>query len=130
MLEDSQKEQLQRYFKGKINQKDLKDSLQFLSELLYKHFGKPVYILIDEYDTPINEIYRASSDKPKKPKEPKELAKVLQLFRRLLGAALKSNPYLAQGFLTGILRIAKASLLSELNNLSEHTLLEDRKSVV
>ena len=122
LLEDSQKEKLQRYFKGSISQEDLKDSLHFLSKLLYKHFGKPVYILIDEYDTPINEIYRASSDKPK---ESKELEKVLQLFRRLLGAALKSNPYLARGLLTGILRIAKASLLSDLNNLSEHTLLDE-----
>ena len=119
LLEDSQKKQLQRYFKGTISQEDLEDSLRFLSKLLYKHFGKPVYILIDEYDAPINEIYRASSDKLK------ELEKVLQLFRRLLGAALKSNPYLARGLLTGILRIAKASLLSELNNLSEHTLLDE-----
>ena len=123
LLEDSQKEKLQRYFKGSISQEDLKDSLHFLSKLLYKHFGKPVYILIDEYDAPINEIYRASSDKPKKSKE---LEKVLQLFRRLLGAALKDNPYLARGLLTGILRIAKASLLSELNNLSEYTLLDKR----
>ena len=122
LLEDSQKKQLKRYFKDTINQEDLKDSLRFLSKLLYKHFGKPVYILIDEYDTPINEIYRASSDKPK---ESKEFEKVLQLFRSLLGAALKSNPYLARGLLTGILRIAKASLLSELNNLSEHTLLDE-----
>ena len=68
LLEDSQKEKLQRYFKGSISQEDLKDSLHFLSKLLYKHFGKPVYILIDEYDTPINEIYRASSDKPKESK--------------------------------------------------------------
>ena len=119
LLDEDQKEQLERYFKGKISQEDLEESLQFLSELLYKHFGKPVYILIDEYDTPINEIYRASIDKPK------ELEKVLQLFRRLLGAALKGNPYLARGLLTGILRIAKASLLSELNNLSEHTLLDE-----
>ncbi|MEM7383137.1 MAG: AAA family ATPase [Bacteroidota bacterium] len=52
LLEDSQKEQLQRYFKDTLSQKDLKDSLRFLSELLYKHFGKPVYVLIDEYDTP------------------------------------------------------------------------------
>ena len=125
LLDEDQKEQLQRYFNGKISQEDLEDSLQFLSELLYKHFGKPVYILIDEYDAPINEIYRASIDKPKKPKESKELEKVLQLFRRLLGAALKSNPYLARGLLTGILRIAKASLLSDLNNLSEHTLLDE-----
>ena len=53
-LEDSQKEQLQHYFKGTLSQEDLKDSLRFLSKLLCLHFGKPVYVLIDEYDTPIN----------------------------------------------------------------------------
>ena len=132
LLEDSQKKQLQRYFKGTISQEDLEDSLRFLSKLLYKHFGKPVYILIDEYDAPINHAYREfgqttkEGKKIKKGKKNKEFEKVLQLFRSLLGAALKSNPYLAQGFLTGILRIAKASLLSDLNNLREYTLLDKR----
>ena len=126
LLEDSQKEKLQRYFKGSISQEDLKDSLRFLSKLLYKHFGKPVYILIDEYDAPINHAYREFGEKTKKEERSEEFEKVLQLFRSLLGAALKSNPYLAQGFLTGILRIAKASLLSELNNMREYTLLDKR----
>ena len=65
-------------------------------------------------------------EKTKKGERSEEFEKVLQLFRSLLGAALKSNPYLEQGFLTGILRIAKASLLSELNNLREYTLLDQR----
>ena len=131
-LTNNQRNQLARYLNGQILATDLGDSLQFLSELLYKHFGKPIYILIDEYDAPINHAYREFGEttkegkKIKKGKKNKEFEKVLQLFRSLLGAALKSNPYLAQGFLTGILRIAKASLLSELNNLSEYTLLDKR----
>ena len=126
LLDEDQKAQLQRYFKGKISQEDLEESLQFLSELLYKHFGKPAYILIDEYDAPINHAYREFGEKTKKEERAEEFEKVLQLFRNLLGAALKSNPYLEQGFLTGILRIAKASLLSELNNMREYTLLDKR----
>ena len=132
LLDEDQKEQLQRYFKGKISQEDLEESLQFLSELLCTHFGKPVYILIDEYDAPINHAYREfgqttkEGEKIKKGEKNKEFEKVLQLFRSLLGAALKSNPYLEQGFMTGILRIAKASLLSDLNNLREYTLLDKR----
>ena len=126
LLDEDQKEQLQRYFKGKISQEDLEESLQFLSELLCTHFGKPVYILIDEYDAPINHAYREFGETTKKGEKNKEFEKVLQLFRSLLGAALKSNPYLARGFLTGILRIAKASLLSELNNMREYTLLDKR----
>ena len=124
-LTKNQRSQLSRYLNGKVLATDLEDSLQFLSELLYKHFGKPVYILIDEYDAPINHAYRAFGETTKKGERSEEFEKVLQLFRSLLGAALKSNPYLARGFLTGILRIAKASLLSDLNNLSEHTLLDE-----
>ena len=120
LLDDSQKKQLQRYFKGTISQEDLKGSLRFLSELLYKHFGKPVYILIDDYDAPINNAYHAFGENTE------EFAKVLQLFGNLLGATLKDNPYLARGLLTGMLRIAKAGLVSELDNLSAYTLLDQR----
>ena len=125
-LTNNQRNQLATYLDGPILAADLKVSLQFLSKLLYKHFGKPVYILIDEYDAPINHAYREFGETTKKGEKNKKFEKVLQLFRGLLGAALKSNPYLAQGFLTGILRIAKASLLSELNNLREYTLLDQR----
>ena len=125
-LTNNQRNQLATYLDGPILAADLKVSLQFLSKLLYKHFGKPVYILIDEYDAPINHAYREFGETTKKGEQNKEFEKVLQLFRGLLGAAFKSNPYLARGFLTGILRIAKASLLSELNNLREYTLLDKR----
>ncbi len=55
--EYAQKEKLNRYFSGKLNQNDIKDSLRFLSKLLFRHFSQKVYILIDEYDTPINNSY-------------------------------------------------------------------------
>ena len=125
-LTKNQHNRLAKYLEGQIVATDLEGSLQFLSELLYKHFGKPVYILIDEYDAPINHAYREFGETTKEGENNKEFEKVLQLFRSLLGAALKSNPYLARGLLTGILRIAKASLLSELNNLREYTLLDKR----
>ncbi|WP_157905704.1 AAA family ATPase, partial [Rickettsia endosymbiont of Culicoides newsteadi] len=57
LLNNAQKEKLRRYFDGKLERNDLKDSLRVLSEVLYKHFGQKVYILIDEYDTPINSSY-------------------------------------------------------------------------
>ena len=119
LLTDVQKEKLQRYFQGPINEEDLKSSLLFLSELLYKHFGKPVFVLIDEYDTPIHSIYLQVAEK-----NPAQLEKVLKLFRRLFGDVLKSDEYLEKGLITGILRIAKAGLFSGLNNLIECTLLE------
>ncbi|MEM7055568.1 MAG: AAA family ATPase, partial [Bacteroidota bacterium] len=79
ILEVSQKEKLQHYYKGTLSAKDIKDSLRFLSELLYRHFGRPVYVLIDEYDTPINSAFLEFKDNPK------EFEQVLQLFRGLFG---------------------------------------------
>ncbi|MCC8419243.1 MAG: ATP-binding protein [Rickettsia endosymbiont of Glossina mortisans submortisans] len=118
-LNDGQKEQLERYFSGNFNLEDTKDALRFLSELLFKHFNQKVYILIDEYDTPINTAYLELGGKSE------EFEKVLKLFRGMLGSSLKSNPYLEKGVITGILRIAKANLFSDLNNVTEYTLLDN-----
>lgn len=121
-LEGNQKEKLSRYFKGNITIVDLKTSLRDLSELLFKHFNQRVYILIDEYDTPINHAYIKFGYKSK------EFELVLDLFRGIFGSSLKSNPYLEKGVITGILRIAKANLFSDLNNLTENTLLDENFS--
>lgn len=119
LLDDVQKEKLNRYFTGKFDKEDLKDSLGFLSELLYKHFNQKVYILIDEYDTPINSSYIKFGDKSK------EFEQVLELFRGMFGSSLKGNTCVEKGVITGILRVAKANLFSDLNNVSEYTLLDD-----
>lgn len=118
LLTNYQKEKLTRYFNGRIEAIDLKDGLSFLSELLFKHFNQKVYILIDEYDTPINNFYLKFGNNLK------EFEQVLELFRSMLGGALKTNPYLEKGLITGILRIAKANLFSDLNNVREYTLLD------
>ncbi|MCC8398661.1 MAG: AAA family ATPase, partial [Rickettsia endosymbiont of Labidopullus appendiculatus] len=122
LLDDVQKEKLNRYFIGKLDKEDLKNSLRFLSEVLYKHFNQKVYILIDEYDTPINSSYIKFGNKPE------EFEQVLELFRGMFGSSLKSNPYLEKGIITGILRVAKANLFSDLNNVSEYTLLDEEFS--
>ena len=118
-LTQRQERQLADYLSGEISTLALKDSLRFLAELLYQHFGKPVYLFIDEYDTPIHSIYLRVAKQ-----HPEQLESVLELFRGLFGAALKSSDYLEKGLVTGILRIAKAGLFSGLNNLSECTLLD------
>ncbi|WP_341794075.1 MULTISPECIES: AAA family ATPase [unclassified Rickettsia] len=122
LLDEGQKSRLERYFVGKVDAADLKISLRFLSELLFKHFNQKVYILIDEYDTPINSAYIKLGS------ESEEFEKVLELFRGMLGSSLKSNPYLEKGVITGILRIAKANLFSDLNNVREYTLLDKQFS--
>ena len=118
-LTKRQERKLDNYLSGEISTLEIKDSLRFLTELLYKHFGKPVYLLIDEYDTPIHSIYLRVAKQ-----HPDQLESVLDLFRGLFGAALKSSDYLEKGLVTGILRIAKAGLFSGLNNLTECTLLD------
>lgn len=109
------------HLEEKGNESQIQDSLRFLSELLHKYFGQPVYILVDEYDTPVNSAYLKFYDKDRE-----IFDQVIELFRELLGKAMKSNEYLKQGLITGILRIAKANVLSELNNVSEYTLLDKR----
>ena len=120
-LTKNQDLKLKRHLRNQLSTVDLKDSLHLLSELLYHHFKAPVYILIDEYDTPINHAYLKFKDK-----DSEAFEKVLELFRELLGRALKGNKHLKKGLVTGILRIAKANLFSEMNNVQEYTLLDKR----
>ncbi|WP_367363888.1 AAA family ATPase [Candidatus Tisiphia endosymbiont of Nedyus quadrimaculatus] len=122
LLEEVEKEQLTRYFTGKFNKVELENSLKFLSDLLYKHFNQKVYILIDEYDTPINSAYLEFGHK-------EEFNQVLKLFRAIFGNSLKGNDSLQKGIITGILRIAKANLLSDLNNLTECSLLDKKFAI-
>ena len=96
------------------DQEDVEDSLKLLSQCLYQHHGQKVYILIDEYDTPLNKAYRSKE----------YLNAMVQFMRNLFSAALKGNNTLERGVLTGILRISKDSMLSGLNNLKTYTLLD------
>ena len=97
----------------KISKDKLQDSLRFLSECLWQHYGKKVYILIDEYDAPIQDISDSSQQE------------VVLFFSAFFEAALKDNNALAKGVLMGILRVANANIFSGLNNLKECTLLDD-----
>ncbi|WP_341753023.1 MULTISPECIES: AAA family ATPase [unclassified Candidatus Tisiphia] len=121
-LDAGRKEQLTRYFSGKFNKVELENSLKFLSDLLFKHFNQKVYILIDEYDTPINSAYMKFGNNSE------EFEEVLSLFRAIFGNSLKTNDSLQKGFITGILLVAKANLFSDLNNLTECSLLDERFS--
>ncbi|HJD67338.1 MAG TPA: ATP-binding protein [Rickettsia endosymbiont of Bembidion lapponicum] len=115
------KKKFEDYLSNNITIDRIHSSLLFLSKLLFKHFKQKVYILIDEYDTPINEAYCKFGDKT-------EFENVLELFRGIFGSCLKGNEYLEKGFITGILRIAKANLFSDLNNVTEYTILDNNFS--
>jgi Predicted AAA-ATPase/PD-(D/E)XK nuclease superfamily len=99
---------------GDCNQEQLENALKFLSECLERHYGQKVIILIDEYDTPLNAAYHYNY-----------FDRAVNFFKNLLGAALKGNDSLHKGVLTGILRLSKNSMLSDINNLSVYSLMED-----
>jgi hypothetical protein len=82
-------------------------ALRDLSTHLHRHHGEAVAILIDEYDTPIHAGFGAGY-----------YDSIVQFFRNFLSGGLKDNSHLWKGVLTGILRVAKESLFSGLNNLS------------
>lgn len=92
-------------------------SLQLLSEYLEKHHEKKVYILIDEYDSPIHDAHYYGYAN-----------QLLTFMRDLLGKALKGNLSLKQAVVTGILRIGKESLFSGVNNLTTCTVLDEEFS--
>ena len=87
-------------------------SLGFLSEILHRHHGERVVLLIDEYDTPIHAGYVHGY-----------YDRVIEFFRNFLSGGLKDNSHLFKGVLTGILRVAKESIFSGLNNLRVFSLL-------
>ena len=93
----------------------LLDSLEKLCQYLYDYYGKKVILLIDEYDTPLIYAY-----------ENGYYDEAINFFRTLYGTALKGNKYLEKAVLTGILRVVKEGIFSDLNNLVVYTVL-DRK---
>jgi len=92
---------------------DLMDSLRRLCGFLHAYHGEPVVLLVDEYDTPIHAAYVHGY-----------YDEVIEFFRNLLSGGLKDNPHLFRGVVTGILRVARESIFSGLNNLSVHSLLQ------
>jgi hypothetical protein len=94
---------------GKVR---LMESLAFLCRLLHEHHGEPVVLLIDEYDTPIHAGYTHGY-----------YDDAVRFFRNFLSGGLKDNPHLFKGILTGILRVAKESIFSGLNNLDVFSIL-------
>ncbi len=81
-------------------------ALNQLSKYLYRYYGKKVIILLDEYDTPLQEAYTGGY-----------WDEIVQFIRVLFNSAFKTNPYLERAIMTGITRVSKESLFSDLNNL-------------
>ena len=116
-LDKKQKDFYDKMVSEKFSAVDLERSLLYLSEMLKKHYGEGAVIIIDEYDTPIQSGHTNGF-----------YDDVIAFMRNLLSGAFKDNSNLSYGFLTGILRVAKESIFSGLNNLKVNSILEDRYS--
>ncbi|MCK4609052.1 MAG: AAA family ATPase, partial [Gammaproteobacteria bacterium] len=116
-LTDRQKRSYQLILNGEANQAQLATALQLLTECLYQHHKVKPWLLIDEYDTPIQAAYVNGY-----------YDEMMMAMKGLFGAALKSNSSLYRSVITGILRIAKESLFSDLNNLTTYSMLMDEFS--
>ena len=97
-----------------VDIENLKEALKVLVKILYKKYNKKVVVLIDEYDSPLVSAYVNGY-----------YEKVKNFFKTFYSTVLKDNTYLQMGILTGIIRVIKAGIFSDLNNLRTYTILSD-----
>lgn len=117
VLSSYEKEQYHRFASENINEVDCQMGLQLLSLLLHKHYNKECVIIIDEYDTPFQQGHLCGF-----------YNEIVDFMRNFFSGGLKDNPHLAFGFLTGILRVAKESIFSGMNNLKTNSILDNNYS--
>ena len=113
ILTDEEKDYYHRILFEEDGKTITEKSLFLLSEWLHRYHNKQVILLIDEYDTPAHAAYVGNY-----------YDTLIGFLRNWLSAVLKDNIYLERGVLTGILRIAKESIFSGLNNISTFTILK------
>lgn len=117
VLSSYEKEQYHRFASENINEVDCQMGLQLLSLLLHKHYNKECVIIVDEYDTPIQQGHLCDF-----------YNEIVDFMRNFFSGGLKDNPHLAFGFLTGILSVAKESSFSGMNNLKTNSILDNSYS--
>ncbi len=115
--DDVDKEIVRKYLSGDVGEVELSGALRDLSRLLHKHHDIAPIIIIDEYDIPIQQGYMKNF-----------YDEIILFMRNLFSGGLKDNKHLSFGFLTGILRVAKESIFSGLNNLTINSVLDNKYS--
>ena len=108
-----EKEYFTRVLGGNASEVDLTSALEKLSQMLTEYYEKAPIIIIDEYDTPIQEGYSKDF-----------YDEIIGFMRNFFSGAFKDNKNLSYGFLTGILRIAQESIFSGLNNLTVNSVMD------
>ena len=114
VLSSYEKEQYHRFASENINEVDCQMGLQLLSLLLHKHYNKECVIIVDEYDTPIQQGHLCDF-----------YNEIVDFMRNFFSGGLKDNPHLAFGFLTGVL---KESIFTGMNNLKTNSILDNSYS--
>ena len=113
VLEPSEEEYFRR-IRDDMNDVDATMSLYNLSDFLHRYYGRKVIILLDEYDTPVQEAYVGGY-----------WDDIVTFTRNLFNSAFKTNPWLERAVMTGITRVSKESVFSDLNNLKVVTTTSD-----
>ena len=116
-LHDSDKDFFLTVLNRKASPAEINVSLNYLSRFLFKHTGVKPWLLMDEYDTPIQAGYLNGYYK-----------EIVATLRELFGRALKDNTFLKRSVVTGILRVSKESLFSGLNNVEMYSVLDQKYS--
>ncbi|WDD88934.1 AAA family ATPase [Fusobacterium nucleatum] len=98
-----------------VELEDLKEALKILAKILYKKYNKKVIVLIDEYDSPLVSAYLKGY-----------YEKAKDFFKTFYSLVMKDNSYLQMGVMTGIIRVIKVGIFSDLNNLRTYTILSDK----
>lgn len=109
-----EKKYFERVASGEASEMDLTQALLYLTQMLDKHHKVAPIIIIDEYDSPIQQGYVEGF-----------YAQAVSFVRSLFSGGFKDNIHLSYGFMTGILRVAKESVFSGLNNIKVNSILED-----
>ncbi len=116
-LNGDEKDYLEKMTKGRLSDVECSRALLDLTRILAKHHGTQVVVLIDEYDTPIQQGYFKGF-----------YQEIIAFMRNFFSAGLKDNPDLAFGVLTGITRVSKENLFSGMNNLAVNTVADEKYS--
>ncbi len=114
VLTDADREYFNRILEVDVRDSDATSALYQLSDYLYRYYGKKVIILLDEYDTPMQEAYVDGF-----------WDELVAFTRSMFNSTFKTNPYLERAIMTGITRVSKESIFSDLNNLKVVTTTSD-----
>ena len=114
VLTEADKKYFDRILDVNVRDSDATSALYQLSDYMYRYYGKKVIILLDEYDTPMQEAYVHGY-----------WEELVSFTRSMFNSAFKTNPYLERAIMTGITRVSKESIFSDLNNLKVVTTTSD-----